>query len=422
MVMTYIIWATLFVGLFISVFWLIMFVENLQRFRDESNLIRKPKRNAFVSVIIPAYNAQDTVVSCLQSVLALDYPKDKLDITIVDDGSTDATYATLQDYLAKNPSKNVRILQQSNSGKARALNHALQTIKGEYFACLDADSYIDPGSLTKMLYLFDKYGKELAIVTPAMKIYKPKSILQRLQNFEYLVAILINRINSRLDSIYVAPGPFSVYQTNLIRRHGGFDEENLTEDMEVAYRMQKNHYKIAQCYDAYVHTDGPKSLKQLYKQRLRWYKGGFLNLIKYRSMLFNRDYGHFGMYQIPLTLVSFVMSFLVVFFFAYFALFPVATNLYNFYLINFDLAPYLNNLVLNFDLLSFNFLQLFILFGSFSVGLFLFVASHSNAKEKIRLSTLTYMPPYFIFYYIIIGFFCVAAILDVFLGSKKQKW
>lgn len=416
LLITLLFWITVLIGLYISVFWMVMFFES--RFKDASSN-RKPKRFPVVSILVPSYNAGSTIVQCLQAVANLKYPKNKLEVIIIDDGSTDSTFSQASKFIKQH--SYMRILQQSNQGKATALNNALATTSGEFFACIDADSFIEPDTLHKMMCMFEERGKDLVIVTPAMKVYKPTTILERLQNFEYLIAMLINRINTGLESIYVAPGPFSVYRTNIVKKHGGFDVHNLTEDMEIAYRMQKHRYKIAQCYDGYVYTQAPTTLKQLYKQRKRWYKGGFLNLLKYRSMLFNPSYGHFGMYQIPLTLVSFFMAFLVLFFFSYFVIYPLANTIYNLYLVNFDLLPYLASLSFKFDLLSLNMSMLSVLFASFLVGVFLLVASHTNAREKIRLVTVSYLVPYFLFYYLVIGFFCVSAVFDAFFGDK-QKW
>ena len=94
--------------------------------------------------------------------------------------------------------------------------------------------------------------------------------------------IFVGRLTSQLDSLYVAPGPFSLYKTKVIRKLGGFDETSLTEDQEIAYRVQKHNYKIKQCFDGYVETEAPRAFKGFYKQRKRWYKGGLSCVYKYK--------------------------------------------------------------------------------------------------------------------------------------------
>ena len=137
----------------------------------------------------------------------------------------------------------------------------MKIAKGEFFACLDADSYVEKDTLTKMLVLYEKENDpDLTIVTPAMKVKKPKNLIQKLQRVEYILTLFVSRLMSRLDCIYVAPGPFSLYRKKTIIDMGGFEVGNLTEDQEIAYRAQKHQYKIKQCYNAYVYTIAPKTL------------------------------------------------------------------------------------------------------------------------------------------------------------------
>jgi cellulose synthase/poly-beta-1,6-N-acetylglucosamine synthase-like glycosyltransferase len=74
--------------------------------------------------------------------------------------------------------------------------------------------------------------------------------------------------------------------------------------MEIAYRMQTNNYKISHCYDAYVYTNSPSTIKKLYKQRLRWIYGFINNTLDYRRALFNKKYGNFAIFTLPTGLIS----------------------------------------------------------------------------------------------------------------------
>jgi len=84
-------------------------------------------------------------------------------------------------------------------------------------------------------------------------------------------------------------------------RHG-----HNTEDMEIAYRMQKNKYRIEHCNDAYVYTNTPTTIKKLYRQRLRWIYGFINNTIDYRSVLFKKQYGNFSLFTLPMGVISIV--------------------------------------------------------------------------------------------------------------------
>ena len=85
---------------------------------------------------------------------------------------------------------------------------------------------------------------------------------------------------------------------------GGYKHAHNTEDMEIAMRINANHYKIANCHDAYVHTIVPKTLRKLYKQRLRWTYGFIRNTINYRHLFFKKEYGHIGIFTLPAGIAS----------------------------------------------------------------------------------------------------------------------
>ena len=287
------IYVATYVGLFTGVFFFYTFLENKQYLQNP-----KIKRFYDVSIIIPAYNESMTIARTIKSLLKLDYPKDKLKIIIVDDGSKDNTYEIAKRYL----SKNVSVFTKPNSGKARSLNFALEKIDTELVGCLDADSYADKFSLKKMIGYFDN-GNVMAVV-PSIKISNAKGVLQQIQKIEYLFAVYLKKVFSYLKSVYIAPGPLSIYRKSFLDKYGGWDENTLTEDLELALRIQSKNFLIENSVDANVYTVGPKNFKQLFNQRMRWYLGLMSNLLKYKS-LFGKKYGDLGIFVLP---SSFVFS------------------------------------------------------------------------------------------------------------------
>ncbi len=414
-------WITYLSALYFAIFWLLTFIEKRDDFRKEEKRELTISDYPYVSIIIPAYNSESTIQECLSSVANLDYPKDKLEIIAVNDGSKDSTGQMIREFAKANKKRNIRLISRENKGKAASLNEALGMAKGELFACLDSDSFVERETLKKMVYAFKTGGDDLKIVIPALKISKPKNMLQKLQHMEYLISMFLNRILSHLDSNYVAPGPFSLYSKAAVVDSGGFDENNLTEDQEIAYRMQSNHYDIVHCHDAYVHTVAPDSISGLSKQRNRWYKGGLINLINYRRIILNKEYGHFGMFQLPMIFFLSIGAIATVVFFNYYVTWPVLKNLYNLYLVGFDIMPYIKSFRPTFDLLSLDLAKgmaaFFVLFFTAAIV----AISVKNAKEKLSIKTLMYAVPYFMIYYIIISFIAVISLAELLVG-KTQKW
>ena len=107
-----------------------------------------------------------------------------------------------------------------------------------------------------------------------------------------------------LGAIHVTPGPLTIFRKKVFDDLGPYRHAHNTEDMEIAYRMQKNHYKIEQCNDAYVYTNTPETIIKLYKQRLRWIYGFINNTIDYRKILFRKKYGNFSLFILPANIIS----------------------------------------------------------------------------------------------------------------------
>jgi len=350
-VITLLLWVAYFLSLFFAVFWLITFITS-----EDKKPLKKLSRFPLVSVIIPAYNESANIAKTINSVLKLDYPSDQLEIIVVNDGSKDDTAAKTREVIAAHPDRNVRLISQVNRGKGAALNTGLRQCRGEFFVCLDADSFPNPDALQVILPLFDE-SDDVAAGLPALKVAKGGNILQKMQRYEYIVNMFYKELMAKLDCIRVTPGPFSVYKTAIIKRLGGFDEHNnITEDLEMALRLQKFNYRLAQTLDTYVETLPPQTLRGLYAQRNRWYKGSILNTLDYWKMLFNRRYGDFGVMQMPTTLISGAITILIVCSMVYYALKPVFIKLYHLSLVNFDFMTFVNNFLLNFHLLVFGLL------------------------------------------------------------------
>ena len=415
-------WIAYVVALYFSVFLFLVYYDQRKKFQKEVSSTNPPE-TPLVSVLIPGYNEEDTILKTLESVNSINYPKDKLDVIVIDDGSTDKTKEIVTEYIKDKPQ--FKLISHSNMGKAASMNKALKIAKGEFFACLDADSFVDPLTLKKMLALYYKENDpQLVIITPAMKVDQPKNLLQKVQWLEYLVIILIARISSQLDSLYVAPGPFSLYRTEIIRKLGGFDVENITEDQEIAYRAQKHHYRIKQCFDGYVYTTAPKKIKPFYRQRRRWYLGSIRCVNQYRNLIANKKYGDFGMMQMIKNVVGYILAITGITVAIYLFIIPLLQKAKNFYIIKFNILPYLLNFKLKFDTMSFllmDFKKSFLIISILLIGTFLFYQAHKNANEKI--SSFGWLPliPYFMFYYLLKGVILLLSLFE-FAKGKKIRW
>ncbi len=299
-IQTLILYCSLFLSLFFEVFLLITYLEVREEISFEEQYVGKDiKRFPTVTVIVPCFNEEYTVNKTIKSILNLDYPKDKLSVITVNDGSTDKTLRELAKF--KNHPQ-VSILSKENGGKHTALNLALEHVKSALVGCLDADSFVNSDALKKIVPFFDDVST--MAVTPSIKVYNPTSVLQYVQKIEYNWGIFLRRMLSSLGALYITPGPFSIFRTRVFKELGGYAEGHQTEDLEIALRLQKNRYKIVNSHGAHVYTTAPAQFPALYKQRVRWTYGFLNNAIDYREMFFNRKYGHIGIFILPIATSS----------------------------------------------------------------------------------------------------------------------
>jgi cellulose synthase/poly-beta-1,6-N-acetylglucosamine synthase-like glycosyltransferase len=411
-----VLYTTYFLLLFISIFWMIVLFTK----KKKEKIVQKGEL-PLCSVIVPAFNEEESIEGTLQSIIGLEYPKEKLDIVVVNDGSKDTTQKVVEKFITNNPSYKITLLNQQNQGKGTAMNHGLQYAKGEFFACLDADSFVGSQALQVMTPFFQE--KNVAAVCPLLKVKKPDSILRKMQWVEYIINMFYRFLNAQLDCVHVTPGPFSVYRTSVIKKLGGFDEETITEDLEIAIRLQKHHYKIVHTFDAIVETIAPNSWRGLFRQRVRWYKGSIDNGFKYRRMIFNKEYGDFGMLRMPTIMLSAILPIVL----AGTLLQEVFTSgiewFYSLKSINFDIFTLIRNFQFDPNLLTLPLGKLFIAGTLFAFSFFIMILSYRVIKEKISnhgktwVSLITYLSFYGLFLtavWVYIGY--------MYVSKKKNFW
>lgn len=264
--------ALIYGCLYLGSNWVLMYLKYKNKLKDDP----KPTIYPSVSVIIPAYNAEKTIAQCIESVLALKYPK-KIQTIVIDDGSADSTGKIAKKYP-------VDYIWVKHGGKSHAMNVGIKKTKGELVATLDSDSFVTPDTLLKMVGYLEQ--PDTAAVIPVIKIYNNGRMLEKLQNIEYLYGAFLRKLFTFLNSLFVVPGPFSLFKKGIFKKLGGFDENNLTEDMEMGLRILDAGYQIQSSLNAEVYTVAPDRLKNLINQRIRWYIGNLRNIITYRHVLF----------------------------------------------------------------------------------------------------------------------------------------
>lgn len=394
-----------FIILYCSVLWFSVFF--VHRGTIFNNPI--PKKYPSLTILVPAYNESRRIKKCLDSLLALDYPD--LKIIAINDGSTDDTPKILKDY----EKKGIKVINKKNSGKADSLNHALKHVNTELFMCMDADSYPVRDCLERMVgYMEDK---DVAGVTPALKIDEVKTFMQKIQWVEYVFSIFLRKLFSIFQCQYVLPGPGSIYRTQIIRDLGGFDKESITEDMEIAFRLQSKGHNLENSIDAYVYTEAPPSFRGLFKQRVRWYRGYLQNIRKYFHMVGNPDYGNLGVFLIPINFIWIFILF-VFFFVPIYTIVSNAMSLFNVFSLV-GIPPI--NLSFGFSVMYIDFYSFFLItFITLAIATILISLRSSREKVEFKKRYLFYIS-YMFLYPMLFSIFWITSVFYELFGAER-KW
>ncbi len=393
------------VTLYLTVIFIILFFKNWKRMFTREESLRLPS----VSIIIPAYNEEEHILETINSLKKLSYPRNLIEIIVIDDGSTDKT-AEIANLTG------VTVLKKENAGKANALNLGIEKAKGEIIACVDADSYPESNALIRMIHHFN--DPQVAAVTSTILVKDPKNFLQRLQTIEYILIAWGRKLLEYIHGVYVTPGPLSLYRRDVLLKVGGFAPNVLTEDIEIAWRLQKAGYKIKMELSAKVYTNVPNGFKDWWNQRLRWDIGGIQTINMYKSTFFSRNYGIFGLFILPFFSISILISIIGITLFGYL----ISGRLIEF--LKFSYYAYLAGIN---PLFNYPFVLLPNIFTVFGLLIFLLslvyvlIGLKTMDKNLINSRTLCEIPIYLSIYLFLFPILLIQSFWRL-LVYKKQRW
>ena len=292
-----------------------------------------------ISVLVPAYNEEKTIIDNIKSLLSLNYSN--FEIIVINDGSKDETLQKVIKAfdltLLKQPiryrvkTQNIRgiyknidipnlvLVDKENGGKADALNAGINVSKYPIFAAIDADSIIESDSLIRVTMPFIEKRSTIAvggIVRIAngssikdgiiKKIELPKNRIAMFQIIEYLRAFLTGRMGwDAMGSLLIISGAFGAFSKEEVIEVGGYSVGTIGEDMELVMKLHeymlanKREYKVKFIPDPVCWTQAPEKIKDLRSQRVRWQIGLMDSLFRHKKILFNPKYGSIGFIAAP---------------------------------------------------------------------------------------------------------------------------
>lgn len=280
-----------------SIFIAILAIKQRTNAKKEARLLlQNPEFK--VSIIIPAYNEEVTVIQTLNSLLKTNYKN--TEFIFVDDGSKDKTYEMVKTHFADR--QNIKIFTKPNGGKASALNFGIRQSTADFVICIDADTQLKNDAITELMRYF--YEEEIAAVAGTVKIGNKINLITNWQSIEYITAQNMDRrAFDILNTITVVPGAIGAFRKKVILEVGGFTTDTLAEDCDLTMRILRAGYSVKNCDTAIAYTEAPETVDMLLKQRLRWSFGVMQSFWKNRKTLMNKKYGYFGMVGMPNILI-----------------------------------------------------------------------------------------------------------------------
>lgn len=292
-----------------------------------------------ISILVPAYNEEVTIVDSINSLLNLNYPS--YEIIMINDGSKDQTVAkVISHFNLKKVSKPYRkliptnealdiyegngkikiiLVDKVNGGKSDALNMGINVCSFPTFLCMDADSMLQSDALQKIVEPFLEDDQMVAVGGDVkisnnlvidngeiLSIEKPEKLIVIFQMIEYLRVFLNSRISlNGINGNLIISGAFGLYNKQAVVNVGGYTNGLMGEDMEIImkihsfYLKNKISYKTSYVPDAICWTQVPEEVKVLKRQRRRWHVGLAQSLKRHRYMFLNPKYGLIGMVSFP---------------------------------------------------------------------------------------------------------------------------
>ncbi len=398
---------------FIAFYFFFLFILIYFQNKDKFFYYPKAKKLYSLSIVIPCYNEEDHIGGTIESLLNMGY-KGLKKIIIVDDCSTDNSYKIMKDY-EKRYSIVKAVQTPKNTGNAAgAKNYGSKFVKTELIGFTDADSYPEKKSVNKMIGFFN--DSQVGAVTSTVLVKNRENFIEKLQSIEYKVIKFSRKLLEFIDSIYVTPGPLAIYRRKAFEKIGRFDEKNLTEDIEITWKLQANNWKIKMCVPSRVYSVAPSKIKEWIKQRNRWNIGGLQTIFKYKKEAVNRK-GMLGAFILPFFILSWLLGLFGIFMLTY----RLSRNfILSFLSTKYSLEAQTAVLALRDISLTMNVL-IFLGIILFLFGLFFTLIALSNVKEKNYPNIGAFTLGFYLIFYLLAYPMILMISLTKFL-KRKRTW
>ena len=260
-----------FYPLFMAFFWMIGSLLFFIRHERSRKLPPKLAEYPFVSILVPCHNEEENIRATIQRITRNRYPN--YEVIAIDDGSSDQTGALLDELARLHACLRVVTLER-NFGKAMALRAGALASRAEFLMCVDADALLDEDALLWMIPHFLQ-GVRVAAVTGNPRVQNKRGLLTRIQIGEFASIIgMVKRSQRDIGRLFTVSGVHVCYRRRALHEVGYWSAETVTEDIDISWRLQMHYWDIRYEPRALSWIVVPETLRGLWRQRLRWARGG----------------------------------------------------------------------------------------------------------------------------------------------------
>ena len=241
----------------------------------------------FVSYVIPCKNEENGIGKTIRKCFESDYPKDKLEVIVINDGSTDGTGKVLEEMQVIYPNL-VVVNWKVNRGKRHGMHEGFRLAKGEIIVQLDSDSYLDPTTFRNLIEPFRNPAIG-AVCAHADPENADTNFLTRMQAAYYFMSFrILKAAESTFFAVFCCSGCSSAYRKSVVEpiMDEWVDETFLGlpitwgDDRALTNRVLERGYLTVYTDEVQAFTTCPTDLKTLFKQQVRWKKGWFVNSLR----------------------------------------------------------------------------------------------------------------------------------------------
>jgi len=274
--------VTAFLMITMARYLILLWLGYLQHVESKTRVEAEERFEPLVTILVPAYNEEAVIQGAIRSLLELDYPA--YDVLVIDDGSTDQTYAKAAELEGYYGRATVRVVSKSNGGKASALNTGIGLARTPFVLCMDGDSRLSAGTLKHAMPHFR--DPHVGAVAGNVKVVNRRNLWTRLQALEYIEGLnMARRAQAFARTVNIIPGPIGIFRREVLQELGGYEKDTFAEDADLTLKILTAGWQIKYEERAVAYTEAPEGLLDLLKQRYRWTRGILQALGKRKSWL-----------------------------------------------------------------------------------------------------------------------------------------